>query len=299
MHRGGGGACGGDQRGDVVNIKAFLVDALGGALELGIGTPEDVLRHVTPDVLAAHLPRPLWARLLTACLGASRVDATLVVDTIGVPNLCEHIPASIIWECIADVAARSLGKRPAVTATPAPLQRAAVKGPTRPPPMGSVLAPPPEPAPAPAPVATGSTPVAIGPSIPPAPHAAANQPLADLITELEQDGEIAEPKVRPRSPTAARFRQSNTAIGRGTLGSAARRPQASATPTAGRTPRRSGTEVEEPETAVESADWRGREIAVDDSQLVEWQSDGGAGGASSGSNAITGDDDFSDLGRKR
>jgi len=271
-----------------MNTKAFLIDALGGALELGIGTPEDVLRHVTPDVLAAHLPRPLWARLLTACLGASRVDAALVVDTIGVPNLCEHMPAPLIWACIADVAARSLGK-------PAPLTRADVKGSTRP---SSVLAPPPEPARSPAPVAAGSTPVAIGPSIPPAPQPAANQPLADLITELEQDGGLGEPKVRPRSPTASRFRQSNTSIGRGTLGSAARRPQASASPTVGRTPRRSGTEVEDPATAVDSADWRQREIAVDDSQLVDWQADG-AGAGSSGSNAVTGDDDFGDLGRKR
>jgi hypothetical protein len=64
----------------------------------------------------------------------------------------------------------------------------------------------------------------------------------------------------------------------------------------GRTPRRTGTEVSEAETetAVENADWRGREIAVDDSQLVDWQADGAAS-----SSAITGDDDFSDLGRKR
>ena len=93
-----------------MNIKAFFVDALDSALDLGIGTPDDVLRHVTPDVLATHLPRPLWARLLTACLGAPRVDAQLVVETIGIPNLCEHVPTSIIWACIAEIGARSLGK---------------------------------------------------------------------------------------------------------------------------------------------------------------------------------------------
>jgi hypothetical protein len=58
-----------------VNAKAFLVDALTSALDLGLATPDDVVRHVTPDVLAAHLPRPLWARLLTACFGAPHVDA--------------------------------------------------------------------------------------------------------------------------------------------------------------------------------------------------------------------------------
>src|SRR5204862_6963729 len=100
VHRGGGGARRRQQDGGVVNLKAFFVATLSSALDLGIASPDDVLRHVTPDVLAIHLPRPLWARLLTACVGAPRVDAQLVVETIGVPNLCEHIPAPIIWACI-------------------------------------------------------------------------------------------------------------------------------------------------------------------------------------------------------
>lgn len=285
-----------------MNIKAFFVDALASAIDLGVGTPEDVLRHATPDVLAQHLPRPLWARLLTACLGAPKVDATLIVETIGLPNLAEHIPATIMWDCIADIAARALGTQDEVrvaAAATASAFAARKQSPTQQP-VG--LAPPPEERRM---AAAASAPVAIGPSIPaPSPTAAANQPLADLITELEQDGS-PEPRLanlRPRSPTAPRFRQSNTAPGRGSLG--ARRPQAAATPvpqaqgtgTVGRTPRRSGTEISEAETetAVENADWRGREIAVDDSQLVDWQADGAAS-----SSAITGDDDFSDLGNRK
>src|SRR5687767_14006537 len=109
MHRGGGSPCR-IHRSPVVNLKGFFVDALGTALELGIATPEDVIKYVTPDVLATHLPRPLWARLLTACLGAPKVDAQLVVETIGVPNLCEHVPVNIIWSCIGEIAQRSLGQ---------------------------------------------------------------------------------------------------------------------------------------------------------------------------------------------
>ena len=146
MHRGRGSARRGHERGGVVNIKAFFVDALDRALELGIGTPEDVLRHVTPDVLAQHLPRPLWARLLTACLGAPKVDAQLVVETIGVPNLCEHVPATMIWACIAEIGARSLGKQieiiapaPAVTAPSTPT--ATPRAPLTPPPPDVVIAP--------------------------------------------------------------------------------------------------------------------------------------------------------------
>jgi hypothetical protein len=278
-----------------MNIKGFFVDALTSALELGIGSPDDVVRHVTPDVLAKYLPRPLWARLFTACLGAARVDATLVVETIGIPNFCEHVPAPIIWACLAEIGARSLGKVPDITVAPAPLSKTATaSGAVR----ASVLAPPPDERPTPPP-AVAATPVAIGPSIPaPAPTAAADQPLADLITELEQDGG-GEPRLanlRPRSPTAQRFRQSNTGIQR--LGSV-RRPQAAATPatstgtSASARPRREPTEADPDIATNGGGDKASGDIAVDDSQLVDWQATDG-----SGAPAVT-DDDFSDLGRKR
>ena len=262
-----------------MNIKAFFVDALGGALELGIGSPEDVLRHITPDILATHLPRPLWARLLTAMLGAPRVDARLIVETIGVPNLCEHVPSSIVWGCISEIGARSIGKE---TDAPAPAARTQT---------GRVIPPPPSERASSSVITSAVAPVAIGPSIPaPAPTAAADQPLADVITELEQDEQR---NLRPRTATGSRFRQSHTQSGRTPLG-AARRPQAAATPASPiRTPRRTGTDVvePEPETRVES-DWRGADIPVDDSQLVDWQADGTTAQAQV-------DDDFTDLGRKR
>lgn len=266
-----------------MNIKAFFVDALGGALELGIGTPEDVLRHITPDILANHLPRPLWARLLTAMLGAPRVDARLIVETIGVPNLCEHVPTHIVWGCIAEIGARSIGKETEVVAPSST-------------PSARVIPPPPSErasssSSSSSSVITSAAPVSIGPSIPaPTPTPAADQPLADVITELEQDEQR---NLRPRTATGSRFRQSHTQSGRTPLGGS-RRPQAVATPASPiRTPRRTGTDVvePEPETRVES-DWRGAEIPVDDSQLVDWQADGTTAQAQV-------DDDFTDLGRKR
>jgi hypothetical protein len=303
-----------------MNLKAFCVDALTSALELGIGTPADVLRHVTPDILATHLPRPLWARLFTACLGAPRVDAQLIVDTVGVPNLCEHIPTSIVWACIADLGARTLGKVPDISVAPAPLPNgtAVTAAPTSSVRITAervaVLAPPPDerpPAPAPTPA---PPPIAVGPSIP----APAAESLADVISEIEAE-DANEPRIanlRPRSPTAQRFRQSNTAVGR--LGSG-RRPQAAAVPAPvtaasgssatstatatsklGGRPRREPTEVSDPEPETgDGSEWRNtpssRDIGVDDSQLVDWQATDGADAPG----AQTTDEDFSDLGRKR
>jgi hypothetical protein len=264
-----------------VNIKQFFVTALSQALDLGIATCDDVVRHVTPDVLAHHLPRPLWSRLLTACLGAPRVDAQLVVETVGVPNLCEHIPQTIIWGCLLEIGARALGNAPLAQRRERGIESGALL------PL-AVAPPPPEMTAAPTPA---SQPAPAGPSIP-APQ------LNNLFAELEAEERPTptpspSPSGRSRTPTGQRFRQSNTGIGR-LAQTNARRPMASATPTpttptpaaqiveAGTEKSRTGgtslpsivrrgqTETTEYDVETE-IDWKNREpIAVDDEQLVDW-----------------------------
>src|SRR5438105_4800646 len=136
------------------SITRFFVEALASAIDLGMATPDDVLKHVTPDVLAQHLPRKIWAKLLAACLAAPRVNAEVVVDTIGMVDLCEHVPKAILWACLAEIAQRALGK--------------------------SMLAMAPAPAPASAPEKIAPEKIAIGtsPGTPAAPPAPAPTPIA-------------------------------------------------------------------------------------------------------------------------
>jgi hypothetical protein len=208
----------------------------------------------------------------------------------------------MIWACIADIGARAIGKAAedivplvtpkAVAPTPVAVTTTPVRAFT--PPSGVARTPltPPPPDAAPTPVrASASSPVPAGPAIP----SPANQPLSDLIDDLEQETPVPTPvpaAARARTPSSQRFRQSNTGIGRPIASSGARRPQAQASPVSipaarnNPTARRGATEADEAETAAE-ADWRSREpIAVDDSQLVDWQTE---------TTAAT-DDDF---GRKR
>ncbi|HEX3480982.1 MAG TPA: hypothetical protein VHT91_38460 [Kofleriaceae bacterium] len=240
-----------------MNVKAFFVASLSSALDLGIAIPDDVLRHVTPDVLAAHLPRPLWARLLTACVGAPRVDAQLVVETIGVPNLCEHVPAPIIWACIEELALRALGgvviaaPGPAAAASSRPNSTATASRPiplpTPPPPAETRPTPPPMPA-------------VVGPSIP--------APAGD------GDGEA-----RSRLAPSQRFRQASTGLGR-LAANNARRPQAPAPAPAPPPPepaspprvKRGQTESDyvDSETFVGGKDDWKNALAVEDEQLVDW-----------------------------
>jgi hypothetical protein len=267
MHRRGGRARRREQDGGLVNLKAFFVETLSSALDLGIAIPDDVIRHVTPDVLAQHLPRPLWARLLTACVGAAHVDAQLVVETIGVPNLCEHVPAQIIWGCIEEIALRTLGGVVIATPVATPLSRtfAAPANPvTRPIPLAT---PPPPPANEPR---TPAAPAAVGPSIP----TPGTEPESEAVT-------------RGRIPAAQRFRQSNTGIGRLASSSSGRRPQAQATPPApppasdAASERSSSSTIPrvkrgqtdgdfDLETYVGNKDDWKNALAVEDEQLVDW-----------------------------
>jgi hypothetical protein len=90
--------------------RRFLSTAIASALDFEVMSPEDVIRHITMDVLAHHLPVSLKERLLTAALDADVMNAMLVLDTLGVDALAEHAPAHLLWECIAAAAAQSLGK---------------------------------------------------------------------------------------------------------------------------------------------------------------------------------------------
>jgi hypothetical protein len=93
-----------------MSIPDFLTDVLESALDQGIGTPSDVLRHATPEELSRHLPRGVWKQLIAAALASSRTDARLVVDTVTIATICKHLPSTIVWGCVAELGERSLAK---------------------------------------------------------------------------------------------------------------------------------------------------------------------------------------------
>jgi hypothetical protein len=243
-----------------VNVKAFMVAAVQSALDNGVAIPDDILRHIPTEMLAGQLPRPLWARLLTACMGAPRIDPQLVVETIGIPNLCEHVPTPVIWGCLAEIAQRTIDGAPVPVpgfAAPAPTASSFAA------PRQPLATPPP---PEERPVSIAAAPVSVGPSI----------PLPGGLGDDQESTDVPSSPVRARTPSQ-RFRQSGTGIGR-LAATNARRPQASTTPTASEAtqntrPRRSGTEGDyDVETDVGSKeDWKSA-LAVEDEQLVDWQS---------------------------
>jgi hypothetical protein len=112
----------------MIPARRFLREVMSRGLDLAVVTPEDVLGHVTPEVLAHHMPIALKARLLQASLSAERMTPDLVVQVVGVDALAEHVPMPILWACVRACAVRQLqgqpdapaGTSPSIAAIPAP-----------------------------------------------------------------------------------------------------------------------------------------------------------------------------------
>lgn len=92
--------------------RRFVYEIISVGLELTTVSADDVLEHVTPEVLAHHLPVTLKARLLQASLNAERMTAQLIIDAIGVEALVEHAPLPILWQCVRGAVGRQLGSLP-------------------------------------------------------------------------------------------------------------------------------------------------------------------------------------------
>jgi hypothetical protein len=291
-----------------MGMKEFLISALGSALELGIGTTDDVLKHITPDVLSVHLPRPLWARLITACLGAPKVNSQLVVDTVGIPNLCEHMPHTLLWNVLADIGLRALGKTgassipiPVIGASTASASSASgsIASAARVTPASGipVIAPIGKSSPTPQSASNGSAPTtapAATPTPTPTPAIAPSAP-ADAPRSRSPS---RQPFGRQAGGAGAASRSGALAPSQAPAAAAAtaRRPQAAAPSPADRTPAPTpvtpqpasalvGSRVTPPsprrgttatdfdiDTDVRAEAWKSKDVEVDDDQLIDWSS---------------------------
>ena len=106
-----------NQEGRIAWMTAILEEAL----QLEIMDPPHILKHTTPDVLAADLPRRLLSSVLQAGLDSGNFDTPLVVEVVEPKNLAEHLSFALLWDCIEDAAQQNLlGGGGGVIATPPP-----------------------------------------------------------------------------------------------------------------------------------------------------------------------------------
>ena len=86
------------------DVQTFLSQAVKSGIETDQLSSDALLQHATPSVLAANLPTELAASLLQASLEAGSMSPDLIIETLGVDALAEHLPAKALWACVCEVA---------------------------------------------------------------------------------------------------------------------------------------------------------------------------------------------------
>ncbi len=146
--------------------RTFISRVLACALDNSIATPEDVVKHVTAELLAQYLPTEVKASLLARALEANAMNPSLIVDVVGPDVFARNVPLKVVWACIDEVGTRSIGDdaasgnkgKAAATAAPKKATKAAASG------RAGAATKPPTKKPAPRPIAGGSAPRPIGAS---------------------------------------------------------------------------------------------------------------------------------------
>lgn len=92
--------------------RKWIAVLLEEGLRLGVLSPADVLRHMTPAVLATDLPSALVASILQAGLDGKAFEPDTVVNTLGAEALAEHLPVPLLWACLNEAASVIIKESP-------------------------------------------------------------------------------------------------------------------------------------------------------------------------------------------
>jgi len=87
--------------------EQWLAVVLAAALDNDIMNPEDVLNHITPEILAAHLPPDVMSNVLASSLSAGVMTAEVILRTAGPDVLSRYIPPRVIWKAVEAAAGRA------------------------------------------------------------------------------------------------------------------------------------------------------------------------------------------------
>src|SRR5688572_21450967 len=103
-----------EDRGVIDNQKQlWLAHVVSKGLELGILRPQQVLEHLTPEVLSTHLPPGVMSNILSSALGAGKLTPEGIIGSAPPDILANYIPSRILWACISSAAEQAQIATPA------------------------------------------------------------------------------------------------------------------------------------------------------------------------------------------
>lgn len=86
--------------------ERWFAEIVQAGLDEGMFGPSEVVEHVTPDILAKHVPTELLGKVLEAALSASTMTPDGLLETLDARALARHIPHEVLWNCVAAAAER-------------------------------------------------------------------------------------------------------------------------------------------------------------------------------------------------
>jgi hypothetical protein len=103
-----------DQKGRQASEPArrWLGDVLRMALDLGLMDERDVVRFLPPTEWVKDAPLPVLAEMLKAGLGRGRFDAEIALQHLTPKVIAEHLPTALTWSCIAECVGKEIGMKP-------------------------------------------------------------------------------------------------------------------------------------------------------------------------------------------
>jgi hypothetical protein len=87
--------------------RRWFASIIQAGLDERIFSPDEVLAHVTPDVMAHHLPPAVLGAVLESSLAAGAMTPDRVLQTLTADLLAQHIPHDLLWRCVAEAAVRA------------------------------------------------------------------------------------------------------------------------------------------------------------------------------------------------
>ncbi len=81
------------------STKVWLAELFSASVAGGL-SPEDVMRHVTPNVLAEFLPSQVFSQLVSKSLRERTLSPKSVLASLPARVLTEHIPTDLVWTCV-------------------------------------------------------------------------------------------------------------------------------------------------------------------------------------------------------
>ncbi len=86
----------------------WFAELLEAELTCDIATAEEILSHITPEVIAEYLPNDLVAKIVESSLETGEMSPKAVLSLATPVALAENIPHAILWNCIEKNATATL-----------------------------------------------------------------------------------------------------------------------------------------------------------------------------------------------